>query len=86
MPKTTGGDRKSETFKNDTAVDFEKPKSTALHDMGITQKQAERFQMLAAHPDIVAHPEGRQLRRTLQTDISIQKSAPGDESDALLIS
>lgn len=37
----------------DTAVDFVKPKAKVIIESGFTQKQAERFQQLAAHPEIV---------------------------------
>ena len=53
VPKASGGDRRSENFKNDTAVDFEKPKADIIRDAGFTQKQVERFQTMAAHPEIV---------------------------------
>lgn len=56
IPKASGGDRKSEDFKNDTAVDFDKAtptKKEIIKQAGFTQKQAERFQTLAAHPEIV---------------------------------
>ena len=49
VPKAAGRPREI----IDTAVENKKPKSTTLQGMGITQKQAERFQMLAAHPEIV---------------------------------
>lgn len=55
IPKTSGGDRKSENFKNDSGVDFERQptKAEIIEQAGFTQKQAERFQTLAAHPEIV---------------------------------
>ncbi len=55
IPKASGGDRRSEDFKskNDNVVDFEKPKSETLSEMGISQKQAERYQRLANHPEAV---------------------------------
>ena len=58
VPKVSGGDRKSDKFKNDTAVGFEnkeKPvtKTEVIKQAGFTPKQVERFQTLAAHPDIV---------------------------------
>lgn len=37
----------------DTAGDFVKPKADVIREAGFTQKQAERFQILAAHPEIV---------------------------------
>lgn len=54
VPKASGGDRRSEDFKNDSVVEFEKPKSEVIRDAGLTQKQVERFQTMAAHPEIVA--------------------------------
>lgn len=55
LPDARGGDRRSDDFKNDTAVDYEKKKqSEALKEMGFSQKQAERFKTLAKHPEIVA--------------------------------
>ena len=55
LPKCSGGDRKSEKIKNDTAVDFERKakKAEVIKDAGFTPKQAERFQQLASHPEIV---------------------------------
>ena len=54
VPKASGGDRRSENFKKDTAVSFEKPKADIIRDAGFTPKQVQRFQTLAAHPEIVA--------------------------------
>ena len=55
IPKASGGDRKSKNIKMDTAVHFEKQptKAEIIEQAGFTQKQAERFQTLAAHPEIV---------------------------------
>lgn len=53
IPKASGGDRKSDRFKNDTTVDYEMPKSKALSDIGIPQRTAERFERLARHPEAV---------------------------------
>lgn len=53
VPKASGGDRRSENFKKDTAVSFEKPKADIIRDAGFTTKQVQRFQTLAAHPEIV---------------------------------
>lgn len=65
IPKASGGDRKSKNFKNDTVVDFEKPKSEALEEIGIHQKQAERFERIAKYPEAVekAKEEARQEGR-----------------------
>ena len=99
IPKTAGGDRRSDNFKIDSGVDFEKSKSEPeelelenddkdaeteeiqaadnsrtsqpeadvednsdkpktkseiIKEAGFTQKQVERFQQLAAHPEAVA--------------------------------
>lgn len=53
VPKTSGGDRRSERFKNDSTVEFEKPKSEVVRESGFTQKQVERFQTMAKHPEVV---------------------------------
>lgn len=53
VPKASGGDRRSENFKKDTDVVFEKPKADIIRDAGFTPKQVQRFQTLAAHPEIV---------------------------------
>lgn len=53
LPKAGGGDRRSADFKSDSAVDFEKSKKKAVEDLGFSQKQAERFETLANHPDLV---------------------------------
>jgi hypothetical protein len=57
MPKASGGDRKSESakIKIDTGVDFDTTptKQEAIKELGFDQKQAERFQTLAANTDLV---------------------------------
>jgi hypothetical protein len=52
VPKASGGDRRSEDFKNDTAVHFE-TKTAVIEQAGFTPKQVQRFEALAAHPEIV---------------------------------
>lgn len=74
IPKATKGNGSNQYAKNDTAVDFstaeEKPvtKSEIIKQAGFTQKQAERFQTLAAHPEIVeqAKAEARVNMRAAQ--------------------
>lgn len=51
VPKATPNN--NPFHENDSDVDFVKPKSEVIRDAGFTQKQVERFQTLAAHPDIV---------------------------------
>lgn len=52
VPKASGGDRRSENFKKDIAVHFE-TKADVIEKAGFTPKQVQRFETLAAHPEIV---------------------------------
>jgi len=56
IPKASGGDRKSDSFKNSPHVDFDsqKPKSQVIKENGLTQRQAEHFRIMADNPDSVA--------------------------------
>lgn len=51
IPKATPNNNPFHEF--DTAVDFVKPKSETLKEIGIEQKTAERFQKMAEHETIV---------------------------------
>ncbi|NJD02051.1 MAG: hypothetical protein FIA99_05525 [Ruminiclostridium sp.] len=53
IPKGSGGDRRSQNFKIDTTVEFEKPKSQVIQELGFSQKQVERFETLADNKDLV---------------------------------
>lgn len=54
LPKSSGGDRKSDNFKIDRRVDFEKtPKAEIIQEIGLNQKQAEHLQQMADNPEIV---------------------------------
>ncbi len=53
IPKASGGDRRSQNFKNDIAVDFEKTKKETIQELGFDQKQIQRFQTLAENKDII---------------------------------
>lgn len=53
IPKASGGNRKGDNFKIDTAVEFDKPKMQVVKEMGFTQKQAERFETLADNLDVI---------------------------------
>lgn len=68
IPKGSGGDRKSDKFKNDSSDDFEttkvvvdtsvhnqKPKKEVISELGFNQKQAERFETLANNKDLVEY-------------------------------
>lgn len=50
VPKATKDNARKQI---DSGVDLIKPKADVIRDAGFTQKQVERFQTLAAHPDIV---------------------------------
>jgi len=52
MPKSVGGRPSSETMDN--GVDSFRTKKAALETIGLSQKQGERFETLAKHPEIVA--------------------------------
>lgn len=55
IPKAKGGQPFHEHPTIDTAVQSRpQTKSEAIAEIGISQKQAERFQTLAAHPEAVA--------------------------------
>lgn len=51
VPKATPNN--NPFHENDNAVDLVKPKSKVIKDAGFTQKQAERYQNLAKHPEAV---------------------------------
>lgn len=54
LPKASGGDRKSDNFKGDNGVTFEKTKERRLKEIGFDKRQANRLETLAKHPEIVA--------------------------------
>lgn len=56
VPKATKGTGSNQYQKAeiDSIVEISKPKSEVIRDAGLTQKQVERFQTMAAHPEIVA--------------------------------
>lgn len=70
IPKAGGGDRRSDNFKNDSTVAFEKTKAEAVRNLGFSPKQVERFETLADNRDLVelekaqAREEGRMPTRT----------------------
>lgn len=53
IPKASGGDRRSEDFKNSPQDKFEKPKAATIQDLGFSPKQTHQFQQMAEHEDIV---------------------------------
>jgi len=57
VPKATKGTGSNQYVKkaeNDTAVDFSKSKADVIRDAGLKPWQAQQFQTLAKHPDLVA--------------------------------
>jgi N6-adenosine-specific RNA methylase IME4 len=80
MPKASGGDRKSESakIKIDTGVDFDTTptKQEAIKELGFDQKQAERFQTLAANTDLVEQvKEEARKSEDLPTRAAVLKAA-----------
>ena len=88
VPKATANNptgRNQHTLgQNDSGVDLTsiKPKSSVIRETGFTPKQAERFQQLAAHPEIVeqAKAEAREnedivSRSSVLKKIKAQKKA-----------
>lgn len=67
VPKATPNN--NPFHENDSAVDLVKPKSEVIREAGFTPKQVERFQTMAAHPEVVeqakaeAREEGRIVTR-----------------------
>jgi hypothetical protein len=53
IPKATQGNQYTGKMVADTDVANQKPKHEVLADIGITPKQAERYEQLAQHPEIV---------------------------------
>jgi len=53
IPKASGGDRRSESFKKGIDAPFETTKADTIADIGISRDAAKRYQQMAAHPDIV---------------------------------
>lgn len=79
VPKASGGDRRSESFKNGTDVGFEntpKTKKEVIEETGLDIKQVERFEALAANPEFVeeAKSEARE-NDTIVTRSSVLEKA-----------
>lgn len=67
VPKASGGDRRSEDFKSNSGVIFEKTKAEVIAEAGFTPMQVSRFETLAAHPEIVeqAKTEARESQEVV---------------------
>ena len=53
IPKQSGGDRKSEDFKNGYNAKFEKTKKEVASDMGYSHNDVRDYQQMAKHPEVV---------------------------------
>ena len=53
IPKQSGGDRKSDGFKNRDGSNFEKSKSETIKEMGYSKDEASDYQQMAKHPEVV---------------------------------
>lgn len=53
IPKQSGGDRKSEDFKNGDIAKFEKTKREVASDMGYSHNDVRDYQQMAKHPEVV---------------------------------
>ena len=53
IPKASGGDRKSEDFKNRDGSNFEKSKSDIASDMGYSKDDVSDYQRIAKNPEVV---------------------------------
>ena len=54
IPKATKGNQYTGRMESDSGVVLQKNKKDTLAELGFTPKQAERFETLAKHPEIVA--------------------------------
>ena len=65
--KGTGSNQYAKKAENDNAVDFCKSKADIIREAGLEQKQVERFQVLAEHPEIVeqAKAEARESQEVV---------------------
>lgn len=57
--KGTGSNQYAKKAENDNAVDFCKSKADIIREAGLEQKQVERFQVLAEHPEIVEQAKAK---------------------------
>lgn len=53
IPKASGGDRKSEDFKNADVGNFEKTKADTAKEMGYSHAEVRDYQQMAKNPDVV---------------------------------
>ena len=62
IPKATGGEHYHKTTTDSGVVSaIQKPKHEAISELGFTQKQVERFEKLAKHPEIVEQAKAEDI-------------------------
>ena len=66
---------KIKKLENDSGVDFLNSKASTIKEAGFTPKQAERFQQLASHPEIVeqAKAEARENDDIVSRSLVLKK-------------
>lgn len=53
IPKASGGDRKSDDFKNANNGNFERTKAETAKEMGYSHAEVRDYQQMAKHPEVV---------------------------------
>jgi len=91
LRKGSGGDRRSESFKSNSTVTFEKgatlqpTKKDIIQDLGFSKQQVHNFETLAANRDLVeqekvqAREEGRMPTRTRVIDLAQKRKERFDQ-------
>lgn len=94
LRKGSGGDRRSENFKSNSTVTFEKgatlqpAKKDVIQDLGFSKQQMHNFETLAANKDLVeqekvqAREEGRMPTRTHVIDLAQKRRERTDRDMA----
>ena len=73
ISKASGGDRKSENFKNDNGVDFDHSKKAQLKSIGIAERTAERFEHLTNSGEKSKHQAVTELGLTVYLSTALAK-------------
>lgn len=81
MPKSVGGRPSSETMDN--GVDSFRTKKSALETIGFSQKQGERLETLAKHPEVVAQAkaEAREADDIVSRSFVLEKIKAKERED-----
>lgn len=75
VPKADNGGANQYRAKSTFVSNEQKPKSEVIRDAGLTQKQVERFQTMAAHPEIIAQAkaEAKEKGEVLSRSVVLKK-------------